>query len=49
VRVFDTLVKVNVRLKEAPITGQSILDYDPTSEAASAYRQLAEEVEHGAV
>ncbi len=46
VRVFNTLIKLSVRLKEAPITGQSILSYDPTSEAASAYRQLAEEVEH---
>ena len=46
VRVFNTLVKVNVRLKEAPITGQSILAYDPTSDAATAYRAFAEEVEH---
>jgi chromosome partitioning protein len=45
IRVFDTLVKMNVRLKEAPITGQSILEYDGQSEAAQAYRQLAQEVE----
>lgn len=46
VRVFETLLKMNVRLKEAPITGASILTYDPTSAAATAYRDLAEEVEH---
>lgn len=47
VRVFDSLIKLNVRLKEAPITGQSILAYNSTSEAANSYRQLAEEVVHG--
>jgi chromosome partitioning protein len=47
VPVFQTLIKLSVRLKEAPITGQSILTYDPTSEAAGAYRQLAKEVVHG--
>jgi chromosome partitioning protein len=47
VRVFETLIKLNVRLKEAPITGQSILAYNPNNEAASSYRQLAEEVVHG--
>lgn len=47
VRVFETLIKTNVRLKEAPITGKSILDYDPKSEAAQAYRALAVEVENG--
>ena len=47
VPVFQSLIKLSVRLKEAPITGQSILTYDPTSEAAGAYRQLAREVVHG--
>ena len=47
VPVFQTLIKLSVRLKEAPITGQSILTYDSTSEAAGAYRQLAKEVVHG--
>lgn len=47
VPVFETLIKLNVRLKEAPITGQSILAYNPTSDAAASYRQLAEEVVHG--
>ncbi len=48
VPVFDTLIKLNVRLKEAPITGQSILEYNPASDAAASYRKLAEEVVHGA-
>jgi len=46
VRVFATPMKLSVRVKEAPIMGQSILTYAPTSEAAAAYRQLAEEVDH---
>jgi cellulose biosynthesis protein BcsQ len=48
VPVFSTLIKLSVRLKEAPIAGQSILAYDPTGEAAVAYRQLAAEVDNGA-
>lgn len=44
-RVFETLLKMNVRLKEAPIMGTSILAYDPKSNAAEAYRALAGEVE----
>ena len=49
VPVFDTIIRVNVRLQEAPITGTSILKYDSTSAAATAYRLLAEEVEHAVV
>jgi len=44
--VYTTYIKTSVRLKEAPIAGQSILNYDPTSDAAFAYQQLAEEVDH---
>jgi chromosome partitioning protein len=44
--VYTTYIKTSVRLKEAPIAGQSILNYDPTSDAALAYQQLAEEVDH---
>lgn len=47
IKVFNALVKMNVRLKEAPIAGQSILEYDSGSEAAKAYRQVAEELEGG--
>jgi len=45
IRVFDTVIKTSVRLKESPVSGQSILKYDPTSEAAAAYKHLAKEVE----
>jgi chromosome partitioning protein len=41
---FQTVINRNVRLSEAPSFGQSILDYDPTSPGALAYRALAEEV-----
>jgi len=41
---FQTIINRNVRLSEAPSFGQSILDYDPTSPGALAYRSLAEEV-----
>jgi chromosome partitioning protein len=42
--VFQTIISRNVRLSEAPSYGQSILDYDPSSPGAVAYRALAEEV-----
>ncbi len=41
---FQTIINRNVRLSEAPSFGQAILDYDPTSPGALAYRALAEEV-----
>ncbi len=41
---FQTIINRNVRLSEAPSFGQAILDYDPTSPGALAYRSLAEEV-----
>lgn len=41
---FQTIISRNVRLSEAPSFGQPILDYDPTSPGAMAYRALAEEV-----
>ena len=37
---------MNVRTKGAPITGTSILTYEPTGAAADACHALAEEVEH---
>src|SRR5579885_3430489 len=50
VPVFETIIKMSSKLKDTPIAGQSILEYDPKSEAATAFRQLAaeleEEVEH---
>jgi len=41
---FQTIINRNVRLSEAPSFGQAILDYDPHSPGAVAYRALAEEV-----
>ena len=45
IRVFETVIRMSVRLKEAPITGRSILAYDSAGPAAAAYRALATEVE----
>lgn len=42
--VFDTIIKMSVRLKDAPIVGQDILHFDGSGEAATAYRNLAQEV-----
>lgn len=42
--VFDTVIPRNVRLSEAPSFAQPVLDYDPTSTGAIAYRNLAREV-----
>ncbi len=47
VRVFDTVVRLNVKLKEAPMTGQSVLAYAGETPAAAAYRDLANEVSGG--
>jgi chromosome partitioning protein len=42
--VFDTNIRRNIRLAEAPSYGQSIFDYDPKSNGAEDYRALAREV-----
>jgi len=42
--VFDAKIPRNVSLAEAPSFGKTILQYDPYSHGAKAYRQLAEEV-----
>ncbi|MBI4306262.1 MAG: ParA family protein [Chloroflexi bacterium] len=44
IRVFDSVIRDWVRLKEAPATGQSILSYAKGSQGAEAYRQLAREL-----
>ncbi len=41
--VFKTIVPRNVRLSEAPSHGQTILQYDPKSSGAQAYKRLADE------
>ncbi len=43
-RVYDTIIPRNVRLAEAPSHGMSILEYEPHSAGAEAYRKLADEV-----
>jgi chromosome partitioning protein len=43
-KFFDTRIRRNVRLAEAPSFGQSIFEYAPTSNGADDYRSLAEEV-----
>lgn len=42
--VFETKIPRNVRVSEAPSFAQPVLDYDPTSKGAEAYRNLAKEV-----
>ncbi len=42
--VFDTVIPRQIALAEAPRFGKTILQYAPTSLAAKAYRELAEEL-----
>ncbi|QPM91470.1 ParA family protein [Pseudooceanicola algae] len=42
--VFHTIVPRNVRVSEAPSFAMPVLNFDPTSKGAMAYRALAEEV-----
>jgi chromosome partitioning protein len=46
--VFKTRIKKTIRYAEAPVKGTSVLKYDPTGNAAKAYRELAKEVLDGA-
>jgi chromosome partitioning protein len=46
--VFDTKIRKTVRYAEAPVKGTSVLKYDPSGNAAEAYRDLAKEVLNGA-
>jgi chromosome partitioning protein len=43
-RMFRTIVPRSVRLAEAPSHGQTILEYDPRSAGAGAYRRLGDEI-----
>jgi chromosome partitioning protein len=45
--VFETRIRKTIRYAEAPVQGESILKYDPSGQAADAYRQLAKEVLNG--
>ena len=42
-KIFETNIRLNVKLAEAPSFGKSILDYDPSSNGAKDYLALAEE------
>jgi chromosome partitioning protein len=42
--VLNTKIRKTVRYAEAPVKGESVLKYDPSSEAAEMYRDLAKEV-----
>lgn len=43
-RVFEAIIPRCVTLAEAPSYGQTILQFNPASRGAKAYRQLAEEI-----
>lgn len=43
-RVFDAVIPRTISLAEAPSFGKTILQFDPDSKAARAYRRLAEEI-----
>ena len=42
--VFKTMIPRNVRVSEAPSFALPVLQYDPTSKGAMAYRELAKEL-----
>ena len=42
--LFHTIIPRNVKLAEAPSFGKAIIDYEPNSLGAEAYRNLAKEV-----
>ncbi|MBW3661378.1 MAG: ParA family protein [Gemmatimonadetes bacterium] len=42
--LFDTKIRKTIRFAEAPVAGEPILTYAPTSPGAVAYRKLAQEV-----
>jgi chromosome partitioning protein len=46
--VFQTRIRKTIRYAEAPVKGLSVLQYDPSGNAAEAYRELAREVLNGA-
>ncbi|MCR4414921.1 MAG: AAA family ATPase [Thermoguttaceae bacterium] len=43
-RIFQTRIRRNIRLAEAPSFGQSIFQYAPASNGAEDYRNLADEI-----
>ena len=45
--VFNTVIRTNVALAEAPASGQTIFEYSPKSSGAEDYMALAEEILEG--
>lgn len=45
--VFQTVVRKTIKFAEAPVTGSSLLKYDPKGPGAESYRALAREVLNG--
>jgi chromosome partitioning protein len=43
-QVFSTAIGQSVRFEEAPVTGKTILDYEPWHPGALAYRAVAKEI-----
>ena len=43
-RIFQTRIRRNIRLAEAPSYGKTIFQYDPNSHGAVDYRRLAQEI-----
>jgi chromosome partitioning protein len=43
-KLFDTVIRKTIRFAEAPVAGEPITSYAPTSAGAVAYRTLAQEV-----
>ena len=43
-RVFESIIPRTVSVAEAPSFGKTIMQFDPGSKAANAYRQLAQEI-----
>ena len=46
-QVFESVIPYDEAAAEAPLVGQSVLDYAPDGPAALAYRALAEEMVRG--
>ena len=45
--VFETVVRKTIKFAEAPVSGASVLKYDPRGRGAESYRALAREVLNG--
>jgi chromosome partitioning protein len=43
-RIFDTVIRRNIKLAECPSHGQTIFEYEPASNGAADYNALADEI-----